>query len=389
MMKKLLIVAAVAVCLPAFASESPMRGPELNAGPFDFNLKWNPAKITNLGDMAGTWKTNEVSEYTYTPAGEVATEIHNDGNGKPWSKVEYTYDSADPSLVVKRVVSHWNGTSWNLTETKEIEITRNAAGYITVAEEKEYGYVDRMEVEYGADNCPVKITVTSDYGAPDAETGVYTDLVWNRFDGKSFLIFDDMDDLLDMIPGEYSIKSAKYTELAQNPADQITETLNVTFNETVKGAFSYVYTETEDGEVTETNCQYTPLDEFGSYESIEQEREWNTSNPANVEEHNYNSKVVKDKFGLITYFKDEEDRYLQEGSYTVEYDTVTGYPLSYWDNQYNKYLFDGIDYSGVTGIEADTTAPIEYFTIGGVHVSEPTSGLYIVRQGDKITKMLK
>lgn len=45
----------------------------------------------------------------------------------------------------------------------------------------------------------------------------------------------------------------------------------------------------------------------------------------------------------------------------------------------------GID-TGVEGIEADTDAPAEYYTIDGIRVAEPTNGIYIVRRGNKTTK---
>ena len=45
--------------------------------------------------------------------------------------------------------------------------------------------------------------------------------------------------------------------------------------------------------------------------------------------------------------------------------------------------------SGVENIEAaDENAPVEYFNLQGVRVSQPAAGLYIVRQGNKVSKVL-
>lgn len=45
--------------------------------------------------------------------------------------------------------------------------------------------------------------------------------------------------------------------------------------------------------------------------------------------------------------------------------------------------------SGIEGIEADgSDAPVEYYNLNGVRVANPENGLYIKRQGDKVTKVL-
>lgn len=45
--------------------------------------------------------------------------------------------------------------------------------------------------------------------------------------------------------------------------------------------------------------------------------------------------------------------------------------------------------AGVDGIEADdVNAPVEYFNLQGVRVANPSAGLYIVRQGSKVTKQI-
>lgn len=36
----------------------------------------------------------------------------------------------------------------------------------------------------------------------------------------------------------------------------------------------------------------------------------------------------------------------------------------------------------------DETKPVEYYNIQGVRVQNPTSGLYIVRQGSKVSKVV-
>ena len=46
------------------------------------------------------------------------------------------------------------------------------------------------------------------------------------------------------------------------------------------------------------------------------------------------------------------------------------------------------DQSGVENVIIDSNAPAEYFNLQGVRVDNPTSGLYIVRQGGKVSKQI-
>ncbi len=44
--------------------------------------------------------------------------------------------------------------------------------------------------------------------------------------------------------------------------------------------------------------------------------------------------------------------------------------------------------TGVADIEVEDNAPVEYYNLQGVRVAEPENGLYIVRQGSKVSKRL-
>ena len=46
------------------------------------------------------------------------------------------------------------------------------------------------------------------------------------------------------------------------------------------------------------------------------------------------------------------------------------------------------DTTAIEAIEADTTAPVEYFNLQGIRVENPENGLYIRRQGSRTTKVL-
>ena len=44
--------------------------------------------------------------------------------------------------------------------------------------------------------------------------------------------------------------------------------------------------------------------------------------------------------------------------------------------------------TGVAEIENPNDAPVEYYTIQGIRVENPSNGIYIVRQGNKVTKRI-
>ncbi len=46
-----------------------------------------------------------------------------------------------------------------------------------------------------------------------------------------------------------------------------------------------------------------------------------------------------------------------------------------------------MDTTDITEVADETEAPVEYYTISGLRVAEPTSGFYIKRQGSKVTKI--
>lgn len=68
-----------------------------------------------------------------------------------------------------------------------------------------------------------------------------------------------------------------------------------------------------------------------------------------------------------------------------------------YGNIYKYYNLPGVknvtDYkletSGIEGVELDNNAPVEYFNLQGVRVANPENGLYIMRQGDKVVKVIK
>ena len=46
------------------------------------------------------------------------------------------------------------------------------------------------------------------------------------------------------------------------------------------------------------------------------------------------------------------------------------------------------DKSGVENIEAEDNAPVEYYNLQGVKVVNPENGIFIKKQGNKVTKVI-
>lgn len=54
----------------------------------------------------------------------------------------------------------------------------------------------------------------------------------------------------------------------------------------------------------------------------------------------------------------------------------------------NTEYISGLTTSGIADIVADENAPVEYFNLQGIRVANPENGLYIRRQGNKVTKVI-
>ena len=54
----------------------------------------------------------------------------------------------------------------------------------------------------------------------------------------------------------------------------------------------------------------------------------------------------------------------------------------------NTEYISGLSTTGIADIVADENAPVEYFNLQGIRVDNPENGLYIRRQGNKVTKVI-
>ena len=63
--------------------------------------------------------------------------------------------------------------------------------------------------------------------------------------------------------------------------------------------------------------------------------------------------------------------------------------LEKWDADYTGYV-PGSEKAGIDEVAADedANAPVEYYNLQGVRVQNPSNGLFIVKQGNKVSKQV-
>ncbi len=81
----------------------------------------------------------------------------------------------------------------------------------------------------------------------------------------------------------------------------------------------------------------------------------------------------KDQFGVLEEGADLD----MVAIVNVSYEAVQIYPVKFTS-----------DLTGITDIELNNNAPVQYFNLQGVEVANPENGLYIRRQGNNVTKVI-
>jgi hypothetical protein len=112
-----------------------------------------------------------------------------------------------------------------------------------------------------------------------------------------------------------------------------------------------------------------------------------------------NYATVKGDIDLGTWQFDKFMMYIPRTDYSIDqkgkYLTICGY--GYVGTSYKLYYlfvslpndFETAESAGVGNVMVDNSnAPVEYFNLQGVRVANPTSGLYIRRQGTTTAKVL-
>ncbi len=368
-------------------------------------------------------ETGQKTVYTYDADGRVQkVEVYNVYNGanKLVTVTEYEYDPIIKNFVVSETEYFYQGKTEPLYTTGNgTEITRNDAGNITKVRtynvsngSKSYDD-EQMTVEYGADGTAVKVTyekINENNGQATSEIEEqWTDIKWDTTDGQ--ILSMESDDInADMYFSANRVASATVTSEDFPSA--------ATFTATYDGDSYHSLLTMGDVKLREItfNCneKFAPredIEEYMSYTAEIFETEYDEENGQFVAEGTTTTKETNkaDAFGFCilneqttTEHGNSGDKTTTESKKTdVTYDDENGYPVqaAKWekddsDKDYvpvSLYFFsDYVDVSpaAVTAIEAGSSdAPVEYFDLQGVRVSNPDSGIYIRRQGNVVEKV--
>ena len=375
------------------------------------------------GSVATMEETGQKTVYTYNADGNVAkVEVFNVYNGanKPVTTTEYEYDSVVKDFVVSETEYFYQGKSDPLyTSGNGTEITRDGAGNVTKVRtynisngSKSYDD-EQMTVEYGADNKAVKVTIekikTKNGQTVSEIEEQWTDIVWHTTDGQILSMeCDDIDS--DMYFSSNRVASA-----------------NVTSEEWPEPA---AFTATYDGdsyhsllmmggerirEITFNSIEkFAPREEFDECHSFTAETyevEFDEDNGQYYIESRTGTKETNtaDEFGFCllnekttTYYRSTGDSTSTESKKTeVSYNPATGLPdqAAKWEKDdsdkdfkpVSLYFFSDyadVDPAGAASIRPDgSDAPVEYFDLRGVRVSDPSYGIFIRRQGSSAEKV--
>lgn len=392
---------------------------------------WQPGKMISYYASGDTWYEDETTLVTYYEDGSVKTEIQQgvivsffyddlhrvsemtaameDTPDQTLMTYTFSYDPIVPNALVKTVVSmSIMGTT--MSETIGADVVRNAAGNITNVDiydippmgKKEYE--SSMTVEYGSDGKASKITTEYyDDGVVDY-TQTYSDIVWENTDGQIFSaeITDDNYES-GLFWGANRIKSCKVTD---------DELPGVTLDVNADYRPSGYKTEVRMAGETMLSIDYTKVDDFGSYDSVVYSSEIDIDDKTGAwEKEDAETETTTyrvDSYGLVLedteHYEYEEPGKKADTYYTVghvTYNAEFGYPEEYWteegynDNAMHKEdrtVFSDYELyaSGVKNVEAsESESPAEYYDLHGVRVYNPGKGIYILRQGDKTTKVMR
>ena len=413
MKKSLLISTALLV----FASGSALAQYEDPVNPIvpslnGINLPWNPTSAKYMyyddWDPENTgWFDGFELQYEYNEKGQLIKSTQPSAYGDPtittyaynedgmvikidngWNIFEYAYDTVVKDLLISnKTYSMFTGEPMLVNYTTK-DITRDDKGNITkvvrttgYGEEDEEPEVVIMEMTYGDDGktSGVKIYYEGEIW------GEYTEMEWYTNDGQFFTEDDVEYGISTFVGTANTIKSCKYV------GDEKDQTFVVNSYDAQTGNFKYTMNGVDTG-FGEGRVQTTTktFGENGSNTTIIESKAWPIDAPEDVIESSSEETVKYDKFGLL-YFSEQNDEWGDSKvEYTVKYDESNGLPIEMIEKTegLEKFVFTNSSTNAVTDFEIDNSnAPVEYYNLQGVRVAEPSNGIFIRRQGTKVSKI--
>lgn len=354
------------------------------------------------------------TEYSYDDLGRVTQSLYyrrpsENEEMELHSISSYQYDPILEDFVVLETVQTSSKGGWT-TESYGTEITRDDAGNITGLRDFtkywdwEYAPVlyedEELVVRYGDDGKANEMFRIDHWNGRETISGWIKDITWENTDGQILGVeISDFD--WDSFFGANRIKSAVLMDKYHVPAR-----MDVDYD----GDAFLIKTFIDEDLVY--SCDYRPLDDHGSNVNDVYRVVFDNPHSSEIYEIDYTETIhdedTYDSYGLRlneTYRCEKTDRHgevsVQEGYYRwqVTYDPTYGYPVEHLCQMYSQDVDEYVNYwlwvfGDYVSVPDDSpvnpvTAPAdgtEYFSLQGIKVSKPSSGIYIVRQGAKTFK---
>lgn len=400
---------------------------------------WLPETITTevFNHVTGRYDSPITTVLTYTPTGQIASRTIESGSIR--TRTEYEYTGSDLHASIIRVYSYWgenlsgiaevnaqydsriesfmtnatlrsstDGTTWsNPIIIRDVKVERDSRGNITlidpvVLRDEYFGAADLSEivdddcwklvVTYGSDGLPTSIVSEEMSGSTSGVPKSYdymmklTDCTWKECDGQ-------ITSLENITENNNKIATGKLSD-----SDGLTNTFEVDY----KTDGSYVMTGKGMSEYGKEISMKFVLDILDSYGS---RRETETTVYPGGRSQTSVTTTLYDSFGLLIEEKDTESvnngpeeiddwkkseiTYASDGTpaqvLLMDYDDDSGTMTPIIRTTYTGNA------SGIDAVGSDTDASVEYFTIEGIKVSDPSSllpGMYIERRGRSSRKVI-
>ncbi len=426
MIKHVFLLCAAAVCTISVQamSLSNTSGKPLNARQHlakvakeqrEANTNWLPGTITTYHQSEDEWLLTSETKLTYDEKGRKLSEktgtesvkyvyddngnlIQKEGdNGDSAYSIKYNYDPK-----TNRLIGETSFRNDGPPSSYSLEITRDYMDNITRVDDFSYNpQTNRMDlngytiIEY----IDGKATSIVHYNITEGSEEIafqLSDIVWKDSDGQIIINNTNDMDLEDYFMGSNRVESAIIRNFNGEGFDVFVYADYLDDN----GRVSVRMMSSVDGQTFYT-ASHNVIDSYGSYSRLETKYELSGgqlvsgNRHATSEFYYYDAYGILINYGVNNFINGEKS---QSSSHAeVTYDPTYGYPLeatieSRRDNETlptcrNVYS-DYAEYSSVESIIADDNAPVEYFNLQGMRVENPTSGIYIRRQGSDVKKVM-
>lgn len=362
-----------------------------------------------------TYGDSELDYVSVSQVGKTLSTLQNN------MKVERATDSRMPSLITKSYRYEWSNGDWALQGTSYHRVVdRDASGNVTAVHyfslyQGNFEEVQRVVMEYGADGKAVSMTEYQlSYDANMNEIWVegysYRDCVWYETDGQLCnldYIFEDNNRVKSYtqyssgrficnVEVTYADDSSDFECMATygDGSVSVQEWKNLA-NGGFQNDLQFMYVDDESGELTPDYgvCEREEFDVLNNLtlgyalEYYEDGVELYNWEEATCE---LNGDGLPTEYILRMFIPDEDGAYRSPMSRSFQQELSEPPCDGVWEDEVKMVFSDFEKLSGIGNVTADAAASdfrVEYFTLDGRRVDNPSSGIYIRRQGENVAKI--